>query len=41
VKPFRQRRSQSDRAVAAKSAARVGAIATALLEDADLVEQTY
>jgi hypothetical protein len=40
VKPFRAAR-QSDRAVAAKSAARVRAIATALLEDADLVEQTY
>jgi len=37
----RQRLRQLDRAVAAKSAARVRAIATALLEDVDLVEQTY
>jgi len=37
----RQQLSQLDRAVAAKSAARVRAIATALLGDVDLVEQTY
>jgi|SRR5712664_342573 len=37
----RQQLSQLDRAVAAKSAVRVRAIATALLEDVDLVEQTY
>ena len=37
----RQQLTQLDRAVAAKSAARVRAIATALLDDVDLVEQTY
>lgn len=38
---FRQRLGELDRAVAAKSAVRVRAIATALLNDVDLVERTY
>jgi len=38
---FRQRLREVDRAVAAKDAVRVRAIATALLDDVDLVEQTY
>ena len=37
----RQRLSQLEGAVAAKSAVRVHAIATALLDDVDLVERTY
>jgi len=38
---LRQRLSELDQAVAAKNAVRVRAIATALLDDVDLVEQTY